>query len=136
MANSFFAPQTFPFMLGEREVGTFTVDCTSHGQYEYTLHLHASDFPIPWAWQDRNDQFIDASRGQLHHDVMLCWVEERVFPKERHNAADILHSIGLSDYDQFEVLKATRLRHRYDAFWIRVDSADTYAETILPHWRR
>lgn len=93
-----------------------SVDCTPHGQYEYTLHLHESDVPIPWAWQDRNDQFIDASRGQLHHDVMLCWVEERVFPKERHNAADILHSIGLSDYDQFEVLKATRLRHRYGAF--------------------
>ncbi len=67
---------------------------------------------------------------------MLCYMEERILPKERHNTTDILNSICLSDYDPFEVIKATRLRHRYDAFVIRVDTSDTCAEAELPHWRR
>lgn len=132
MPNVFFSPKKFPFMFENIQIGVFTVDMDQEGRYNYYIDLQIPrnlNIVLPWALVDSNNRFIDRSMGHFHTDVVKNWVEERIFPPERHNAKELLASMGLSVYDQFSIIKYTRLRSRNDHFWVKFNANDSFKDS-------
>ncbi|MEY8742643.1 hypothetical protein AB9M62_24585 [Bacillales bacterium AN1005] len=137
MSNYFFNPQVYPFMFKNEVIGFFKVDMNSYGNYEYMVEIisYVEKTKIPWGFLNYNNQFISTDKDSYHHkSVVLNWVEERVFPEERHASEDLLNKLNLFEYDQLQVIKNTRASSRYDNFWIKFNADDTYESTILKRW--
>jgi len=95
-------------------VGYFNVDISLEGQ------RFSADLIKP------SDSFIllSDSNGRVTHEQIKDWLFERIVPPSRVGIDDLLHQMGLSEYDQLSILKYTSARHTSDTcmidFTIRV----------------
>jgi hypothetical protein len=124
-------------MYRNEVIGFFTVDLDNFGKYEYTVDIisYISTNKIPWGFLNYNNKFISKDKDLYHHkSVVLNWVEERIFPEDRHASEELLTKVNLLEYDQFHVLKHTRGSSRYDNHWIKFYSDDTFRKTIVKRW--
>ncbi|MCK2000471.1 hypothetical protein MZM54_03570 [[Brevibacterium] frigoritolerans] len=121
MANPLFTPLTFPFYDKDRIIGNLTIDVDARGEYIFELDI-INESHLPWGFRNSEEKFISKDIDlNLHRKIITNWIEERVFPPERHNADELLAEIGLTEYDLVAVLKSTKARSRYDNFWIEFE---------------
>jgi len=52
--------------------------------------------------------------GKVTHEQIQDWLYERIVPPTRIGIDDLLSQMGLSEYDQLEILKYTSARHTSD----------------------
>jgi hypothetical protein len=126
MPNHFFKPEKAAFMLDDVEIGTLFVNMDADGEYVYSLKIkdNVPDSHIPWDFKGLDNKFVTVSDGELHHTLLKNWVEERIFPSDRSNVEELLSDIGLNDYDEWGVLKATRAFSFHDNYWIKLNNED------------
>ena len=118
MNNPLFKPMTYDFFDKDKKIGVLTIDLNSNNEYIFELDI-TDDSHLPWGFSDREGNYISKERNKnLHRKIIKNWLEERVFPKERHNADELLEEIGLTEYDLVAVLKSTEAKSIYDDFWI------------------
>lgn len=114
--------ETFNFCCGSKTIGCLTVFTSQPGDYVFEIDI-VDDSNLPWAFIDRQGQFISIETNrELHRKIIKNWLEERVFPPERHDADEVLKDLGLTHYDFVAVLKYTKAKNRYDEFWVDFDS--------------
>jgi len=54
------------------------------------------------------------NEGKVTHEQIKDWIYERIVPPTRIGIDDLLRQMGLSEYDQFSILKYTSARHTSD----------------------
>ena len=69
-------------------------------------------------------------RFVIEPDLSMQWVKERLIPSYRQNIDTILSSLGLSEYDEYELLKAGNGKCPQDDIylkWLTPDETHRYA---------
>lgn len=61
-------------------------------------------------------------------DDIYNWIEDRVFPKDRDGAINILNTHGLSSYNAWEIAVLTRAASLMDDYWFSASLADKYED--------
>lgn len=124
MSNPFFEKETYPFMHKDQVIGKFIIDLNSNGDYVYWIDMN-KDTPsnlVPWDFTDEDNNFVSRDRSiKWHTNLVGLWVQSRVFPPERDNAEELLDEIGITEYDQLEILKYTYGKDHLDPYWIDFD---------------
>ncbi|WP_184185019.1 hypothetical protein [Paenibacillus sp. JGP012] len=69
--------------------------------------------------------YINKDTSPNEEDIRL-WLSDRVFPKERQGANQILESLGLSTYDSWEIAKKTHAISLNDFYWMSDNLEDTF----------
>lgn len=80
-------------------------------------------------------QFVDFPFKQFYDDniskeELLEWVEERCFPRTRHNAQELLEYLGLEFYDPWAIIEKTHGLIIEDYYWIRFKGEDLNYDDI------
>lgn len=80
--------------------------------------------------------------GVLDDKATREWINRRVFPKTRMNKEALLKEMGLSEYDQIEILKWNMGTCAKDMFWIKFkdvefeDICSTHEKVLAdPFWK-
>lgn len=117
--------ESYPFMKGIHQIGVFNYEKESN-TYSLIIEDTKSVENIPWGFiDDVTNKFIDPidARQRL---IAEAWVEGRIVQPDRQDIKEILEQIGLTEYNQFNILKFTRGWSRYDDYWIKVLNSDSY----------
>lgn len=56
------------------------------------------------------------------------WMSERIFPPTRQGAGRMLNSIGIDEYDLWELIVRTKATSLNDYYWLSVSNQDKYAD--------
>jgi uncharacterized protein YozE (UPF0346 family) len=129
MSNRFFKPLRYSLMRENNKIGDVIINLERDGNYTFEVDLlpNVDTKELPWALKDRSGKFITKERNpKLHNRLIKNWLEERVFPKERHDADEILNHFNMTEYDLVSILKRTNARNRYDNYWIRFNPNTHY----------
>lgn len=60
------------------------------------------------------------------------WLEQRCFPKTRHNCKELLKSGGIDYYNPLEIVEKTHGAMVDDLFWIRFEGEDLTWDDVNP----
>ena len=74
--------------------------------------------------ENRTDQLVKTAFGKkqlLLWEDFVSFLEERCIPKERAGLREYLESIGLDEYDPWEIVKKTQGRMAEDQQWIEIE---------------
>ena len=66
-----------------------------------------------------NKQFSPNMEGQISLEELEKWLKWRTFPPTRANADELLHSLGLSAYNRWGIVRKTHGVMADDEIWIR-----------------
>ena len=58
--------------------------------------------------------------------IVHSWIKERIFPKNRIGAKQLLENLGLKKYDREKIAEITRCSVITDPYWIAYKETDTY----------
>lgn len=139
MENPLFNPISYPLMHENRKIGDITVNLDNKGRYIFDVKMlpNVDNKVIPWALKDRTGRFVAKDRNEsLHRRLTRNWLEERVFPEERHDAEDVLGALNMTEYDIVSVLKRTDARNRYDDYWIKFKPNSRYRLSEIKKLKR
>lgn len=92
-----------------KHIGYFNVEYDSLGERKYSADLFAD-----------SESFVlrPDKNGHITHEKIKMWIAERVVPKNRIGINELLHKMGLSEYDELCILKYTSARHTSDTCFI------------------
>ena len=99
--------------LNDKKVGTFTYD-TNKKCFAMMIDSSISikDLPLSLELLIHNGNYI------IEHDDVIRWVRSRICPPGRHNIREILSELGLEEYDEFEIIYATKAKCDKDDLYI------------------
>lgn len=66
--------------------------------------------------------FIDGGIRKVTYEDFLYWVKRRCFPEGRSDKARLLADLGLSEYDEMEIVYRTNAKMHLDNFWVDWES--------------
>jgi len=104
------SPRCEKFKIYEHNefIGYFIVDFSVDGQRLSAELIKPSESFI----------FLPDKDGKVSHEQIKEWIYERIIPPTRIGIDDLLHRMGLSEYDQLSILKYTSARHTSDTCMI------------------
>lgn len=74
-----------------------------------------------------NRALPDRNSTPAHQDI-IHWLSDRVFPEDRQGAYFLLHQLGLTHYDPWEIAKSTNASVLTDNYWMSTDPTDEYED--------
>jgi len=98
------------YMIYEHDehIGYFIVDFSVEGQRLSVELIKPSESFI----------LLPDNYGHVTHEKLKEWIYERIVPPTRIGIDDLLHQMGLSEYDQLSILKYTSAQHTSDTCMI------------------
>lgn len=60
---------------------------------------------------------------------VVVWAKKRVFPKERTDCDRLLKTMGLAEYDAWEIVRKTGACLMEDPYWLKFSDTDSFADT-------
>jgi len=75
------------------------------------------------------DLFFD--KDEVDISEFIAWIEDRVFPRERIGADELLKSIGMEDYCGFEIALKNRACLMEDGFWLSFAPDEDFKKITL-----
>lgn len=63
--------------------------------------------------------------------VLKTWIIERVFPKNRFGAKEMMKELGIKKYDVNKIAELTRCSLMTDPYWLVYDESDTYTKNSV-----
>ena len=120
----------YPIYLVKTKVGNFIEEYNPARKVSIQLDKIVLDnlYDIRFAYFSQYEQ-----DGMLDDKATREWINRRVFPKTRMNKDNLLKEMGLSEYDQIEILKWNMGTCAKDQFWIKFE--DVEFEDICPNYR-
>ena len=100
--------------LNDKQVGIFTYDAeTKQFAMSIDRSIPVEDLPLSLELLTHKGNY------NIGHDDTIRWVRSRICPPGRHNIREILSELGLKEYDEFEIISATKARCDKDELYIR-----------------
>ena len=99
--------------LNDRQVGVFSYD-SDLKQFSMSVDssIPLNDLPLSL------ELLVHKGNYNIGHDDALRWVKSRICPPGRHNIREILDEVGLSEYDEFGLILATKAKCGNDDLYI------------------
>ncbi|CAM4494157.1 hypothetical protein [Paenibacillus xylanexedens] len=109
---------------GQKYTPTVEAEKLGDAGYPFGLYklIHASS----------GELYIDRDKQPSQEDIKL-WLSDRVFPKERQGANQILESLGLTTYDSWEIAKKTNAISLNDFYWMSNRMEDSFENINVYH---
>lgn len=88
-------------------------------------------------WQDKSVSPVFLpfpNKSKVTVGDVLDYFESRCFPRTRHHADKILHSLGLNDYVALEIVKQTHGVLYDDYVWIRFSNEELSCADVHPRF--
>lgn len=89
-------------------VGVLSYD-TTNGEFSFVQGSYNSEAHNAVTWLN-----LSGSSDRIKETILSC----RIFPPGRMDASELLRSIGLKEYDAWEIVKATHLINICDCVWM------------------
>ena len=103
----------FDANLNDKQVGIFTYN-TDTKQFAMIVDssIPLEDLPLSL------ELLVSKGNFEIGHDDTIRWVRARICPPGRHNIREILSGLGLKEYDEFELILATKAKCGNDDLYI------------------
>lgn len=102
------------------------------GIFRFELDEHAPSNPYMYPYEFYEFGKYDFNYKVTHEDIKL-FIEDRAMDPNRVGIWEYLYSLGLTEYDAWEICKKTKAIAIEDFFWITKERDEDYRK-VLPRF--
>lgn len=119
-----FTFERYDLMYGIEKIGDFMVHVGKFGR-QFHVHLDVEDYE-----SNAFVQIVALKTGnEIYDREVRLWFRARVVPRNRINIDKVLQELGLSEYDQWTIIKMNNGQNLKDTLWIRTEEWQTFENT-------